>query len=259
MAAASNPAATSQLDVILDGTWVMMPSVDTSSNIVGVDVYSPSCGHPHGVVFVAELNPDPWPSPTSFHLLDDHSHMLVIQRSSGSKAGMPIGGIDQSANHCLKGARPMGSNWDLMFSITAGPDSWTSSETIAPETTDPFGNIVACLVGSDAPTGKVSGMQKLSFLNVSGAEFLAAPSDVQSLLPSPWQGTGSLIFEGEVPYMPTLQHERAAFDAMANLAGMDLALNYPLPPKSYPGAPKTPQPRYHTGMDCGYALIVFPS
>ena len=39
-----------------------------------------------------------------------------------------------------------------------------------------------------------------------------------------WDGNGSLIFEDEIQYSPTLQHERAAILAMANLAGLDLGV-----------------------------------
>lgn len=259
MAAAGSPASTpSQLDVILDGTWVIVPSVDAAGNITGVRVYSPSCGHPHGVGFVNQLNPDPWPGPFSFYLLDEHSHTLAIQRASGTSTGMPVSGIDQTTNHCLNAGRPMGGNWDLMLSIGSGPDAWASSDTVLPQTTDPAGNIVPCLTGADAPTGKVSGLQTLSFKGVSAVEFCGAPANVQALLPSPWSGSGSLIFEGEVPYIPTLQHERSAFTAMANLAGMDLAMNYPLPPKSSTSSSVRPQPRIHTGSDCGYSLIILP-
>jgi hypothetical protein len=259
MASASNPATTpSQLDVILDGTWVIVPSVDAAGNIAGVDVYSPSCGHPHGVGFVDELNPNPWPGPFSFYLLDEHGHTLIIQRA-GSPTGMPVSGIDQTVNHCLAKGRPMGGNWDLLLTIATGPDAWTSSDTIVPQTIDPAGNTVPCLSGVDAPSGKVSGLQTLSFKGVTAAQFCGAPANVQALLPSPWSGSGSLIFEGEVPYIPTLQHERSAFTAMASLAGMDLALDYPLPPKSSAGSSVRPQPRIHAGSDCGYSLIILPS
>ena len=152
----------------------------------------------------------------------------------------------------------MSSNWDLMLSIHAGPDAWTSSDTILPQTTDPAGNTVPCLSGADAPAGKVSGLQTLSFKGVSAVDFLGAPAEVQALLPKPWTGDASLIFEGEVPYIPTIQHERSAFTAMANLAGMDLALDYALPPKSSSGSPPRPTPRIHSGMDCGYSVIVLP-
>ncbi len=55
---AGNPAATvSQLDVVFDGTWVIVPGVDANGRIVGVDVYSPACGHPHGANFTNQINP----------------------------------------------------------------------------------------------------------------------------------------------------------------------------------------------------------
>jgi hypothetical protein len=260
MSSTGSPAATApQLDVIVDGTWVIIPAVDVNGNIVAVEVYSPSCGHPHGVGFVPMLNPDPWPSPYSFYLLDEHSHTLSIQRASGSAAGMPVSGINRAINHCLAAGRRMAGNWDLMFTIDIGPDAWNSSDTITPQTTDPFGNTVPCLSGADIPTGQVSGLQTLSFYGVTAAALIGAPSAVQALLPTNWTTSGSLIFEGEVPYIPTINHERSAFTAMANLCGMDLALTYPLPPKNSAGSsPVRPQPRIHTAVDCGYSVLVLP-
>ena len=91
-APASQPAV-SQLDVVFDGAWVIGPSVDGSGAIVGVNVYSPACGHPHGAVFSAQLGPIPianWPAANAFYMLDSHSHSLNIQRGSGSPAGIHI-------------------------------------------------------------------------------------------------------------------------------------------------------------------------
>jgi hypothetical protein len=258
MATASSPAASPQLDIVFDGTWVLVPSANAEGNITGVDVYSPSCGHPHGAYFTNQLNPDPWPGPFSFYLLNDHSHTIAIQRASGKQVGMPVKNIDQKANHCLVRNRLMGAGWDLQVSVTCGPDAWESSDTIVPRTTDPAGNPVPCLSGADAPTDKVSGLQTLSFTGVTAVEFCAAPAKIQALFPKPWSGSGTLIFEGEVPYLPTIQHERSAYTAMANMVGMDLALNFPLPPKITPPG-RTPRPRIHAATDCGYALIVLPS
>lgn len=260
MATASNsPASVSQLDVVFDGTWVVVPSVDATGLIVGVDVYSPSCGHPHGATFSNQLNPNPWPQPPAFYMLDDHSHVLFIERTSGSSAGMNISGIDQTINHCVTQARPIGGNWDLMISIPAGPDVWASADTVTPQTTDSTGRTVPCFSGKDTPTGKVSSLQTLSFKGVKAVELCGAPVKVQGLLPAPWSGVGSLIFEGEIPYVPTLQHERAAISAMANLAGLDLALDYPLPSSSS-AQPPSPvlQPMMRTGGNCGNALILMP-
>lgn len=254
----SSASAASQLDVVVDGTWVIVPSVDANKDIIRVEVYSPSCGHPHGAYFVSQLNPNPWPGPFSFYLLDNHSHLINIRRGSAGPAGMPVTGIDQTGNHCIAGGRPMSGSWDLMLSIAAGPDAWVSSDTILPQTNDPKGNTVNCLSGADAPAGKVSGLQTLSYIGVTEVELCGMPTAVQALLPSPWSGSGSLIFEGDVPYNPTMTHERAAFTAMASLAGLDLVLDYRLPPKSTPGSAVRPQPRVHTGSDCGYSLILLP-
>jgi hypothetical protein len=235
--------------------------VDGNRKIVGVDIYSPDCGHPLGVTFAAGLSPSPWPAQSAFYQLDSHSHTVSIQRAGGQKAGMALNGIDVKANHCLSRPRPIGGKWDLLVSIPIGPDAWTSGDTVAPETTDSSGKTVPCFIGKDAPTDQVSSMQTLTFLGVTSAELLGAPGNVQALLPSPWSGQGTLIFEDEVPYVPTLQHERAAISAMADLAGLDLALNYPLPRKS-PGTPiqNAPvRPMLHSSGYCGHSLIVMPS
>lgn len=256
--ATSSPAAASQLDVVFDGTWILAPRVDSTGVMLGVDVYSPDCGHPHGAYFANQINPNPWPQPSVFYMLDDHSHVLAIQRASGSKSGMNISGINQTINHCVTKSRPMGSAWDLMISITGGPDSWVSSDTVNPVATDSSGKTVPCFAGKDAPTGKVSSLQTLTFNNVQAVELCGAPTAVQALWPAPWSGSGTLIFQGEVPYLPTVQHERGAISAVANLAGLDLVMNYPLPPKTpaavAPGGPIHPQ--IHTGPTCSHSVIV---
>jgi hypothetical protein len=263
MGTGSNSAtSTSQLDVVFDGTWVIAPSVDANGKVIGIDIYSPACDHPHGVTFVGGLNPSPWPQQSAFYQLDNHGHAVNIQRSNGSKAGMALSGIDTKANHCLTKARPIGADWDLFVSIPLGPDKWTSSDTVAPQITV-SGAAVPCFVGQDAPTDNVSSMQTLTFLGVTSLQLFGAPGNVQALLPSPWSnGQGTLIFENEIPYVPTLQHERAAISAMASLAGLDLALNYPLPKKlpAAPAAGGVARPMLHTsGGFCGHSLIVMPS
>lgn len=257
--AGNSSVSATQLDVVFDGTWVFVPTVDAARNMIGVDVYAPSCGHPQGVTFANVINPDPWPAPAAFYMLDNHGHSLNIQRASGAQAGMPVSGIDTTNNHCLAKARPIGGNWDLMISIAAGPDAWTSGDTVDPKTTDASGSTVPCLSGKDIPTGKVSSLQTLSFKGVAGVELCGAPAKVQGLLPAPWNGSGSLIFEGEVPYVPTLRHERAAVSAMASLAGLDLALDYPLP-SSLSAQPRHAvlRPMTRTTGNCGFALIVMP-
>jgi len=192
-------------------------------------------------------------------MLDDHGHALNVQRSPAYQTGMAVSGIDTTINHCLTGARPVGGNWDLAISIKAGPNAWASSDTVDPQTTDSAGNTVPCFSGADAPTGKVSALQTLSFLGVTGVEFCGAPAKVKALFPAPWSGSGSLIVEGELPYIPTLQHTRGAYRAMSALAGLDLEMDYPLPrvaPAATAAAP--PHVMIHAGQNCGNALIILP-
>lgn len=260
MATAGNSAnAGFQLNVVFDGTWVIAPSVDTSGKIVSVDAYAPSCGHPQGATFNFQLAPNPWPVPSAYYLLDHHSHMLVIQRASGTRAGMNIAGISQSINHCVP-ARPMGNSWDLMISIQAGPDQWASGDTVTPQANNSSGQSVPCFSGKDVPTGQVSSLQTLSFMGVTGAQLCGAPARLQATIPNPLRTDGSLIFEGEIPYIPTLQHERSAISALAALAGLDLILDVPLPSSlsTRSAAPAGVKPFSHTTGFCGHAVIVLP-
>lgn len=243
-----------QLDVVFDGTWVMLPRIDENRAVIAVDVYSPACGHPLGVTFTTAFNPEPWPDSTMFFMLDSHGHTLTLQRSVREN-GISVDDISKPANHCIAGPRPLGSNWDLHVSIPFAPDAWVSDDTRAPMAYDSFGNYVSCLQGGDAPTGQISSRQTLTFSAVTGLELCGAPSEVNGQFVNNWQG-GTLIFENEIPYKPTLRHERDAIFAMASLAGLDLALDYPLSKVAPP--PGTPQPRTHTGPFCGYSLIVMP-
>lgn len=259
MGTVSNPASpASQLDVVFDGTWVIVPSTDAAGTILGVEVYSPSCGHPHGATFNYNINPNPWPAPAQFYMLDNHGHILFIQRAAGARTGMNISAINKTVNQCVA-ARPMGSNWDLMISIPAGPDSWASGDTVVPQATNPAGQTVPCFSGTDVPGGQVSSLQTLTFMGVTGVELCGAPAKFQTMIPNPWKG-GTLIFEGEIPYIPTLLHERSAVSALANLAGLDLSLDYPLPlslsSQAAPG--QVAVSRNRTTGNCGHSVIVMP-
>jgi hypothetical protein len=256
----SAPAATAQLDVVFDGTWIIVPTLDDSENIIGVEVYSPACGHPHAALFLPQLGPfgsTNWPQPSTFYMVDSHGLTLAIERSQAG--GMPAKGIDQTANHCISDKRPLGGNWDLVVSITAGPDAWVSSGTIDPVIKDPSGKTIPCFSGKDAPTAKVSSIQTLSFKNVGSVTFCGAPSKVQSQIPAPFNTNGSLLFEGEVPYIPTLQHERSTVVAMATLAGLDLSLDHPLPSSGSAAPNSILQPRIAGQANCGHAIILVPS
>jgi hypothetical protein len=257
--AISNPATASQLDVVFEGTWIFLLKADASQNIIGVDVYSPSCGHPHAALFLPQLGPftpQTFPPFSSFYMIDSHGLTLAIERPAG---GMPSSGIDRTINHSIAKPRPLGGNWDVVLSINAGPDLWVSSGTQLPVATDPSsGKTVPCFSGADAPAGKISTIQTLSFKGVTSVNLCGAPSAVQSQIPSPYAGNGSLLFEGEVPYIPSLQHERAAINAMAALAGLDLLLEHPLPSSGSAAPNPVMRPRVAGSLNCGHSLFVGP-
>jgi hypothetical protein len=260
-AATSTPAGASQLDVVFEGTWIFVLKADASQNLTGVDVYSPDCGHPHAALFLPQLGPfgpQNFPPLSSFYMVDNHGLNLAIKRSS--PGGMPASGVSPAANHCIARPRPLKGNWDLVISIDIGPDAWVSSGTQPPVYTDPSGKTFPCFTGVDAPAANVSTIQTLSFKGVTSVTLCGAPSSVQGLIPTPYQGNGSLLFEGEVPYIPSLQHERAAITAMATLAGLDLSLQYPLPSSASTSAGSNPvlKPRSAGAQSCGHAIMVGP-
>jgi hypothetical protein len=258
-ATTSAPAAASQLDVVFDGTWIFVLKADASQNITGVEIYSPSCGHPHAALFLPQLGPFTplnFPPLSSFYMIDSHGLNLAIDRPTG---GMPSSGIDRTVNHSIAKPRPLGGNWDVVVSINIGPDAWVSSGTQLPVATDPSsGKTVPCFSGVDAPAGKISTIQTLSFIGVTSVTLCGAPTAVQSQIPSPYTGSGSLLFEGEVPYIPSLQHERAATSAMANLAGLDLSLNLPLPSSGSSSPNPIMKPRSASTASCGHGILVGP-
>lgn len=255
--AGKSAASASRLNIIFDGTWFFVPTIDTAGRITSVRVYSPTCGHPHGVTYASGPTPQPWPEPPSFYQLDPHSYAFNVRRSSNRQPGISIKKIDAVINHCVS-LRPTGENWDLLVTIPIGPDAWVSGDTVTPKAMDSYGNTVPCFVGTDAPTGKVSSLQTLTFDDVASVEIMGASTSVRALLPAPWNGPGSIIFENEIPYSPSLQHERTAIFALADLAGIDLAMNYPLPKPTGPPR-KSRLKRLHTGGVCGHALIAIPT
>lgn len=258
MAATSTQAPASQLNVVFDGTWIFLPQVDAAGTIVRVDVYSPACGHPHAALFLPQLGPfgpTNWPAANTFHMLDSHGLNLAI-KSTGK--GITPKDIDHSINHCIPKPRPMGGNWDLMISLNAGPSAWISTGTQDPVYTDPSGKQIPCFSGKDAPAAKISSIQTLSFQGVTFVELCGAPGAMQSLLPDPYTGVGTLIFEGEVPYIPSLQHERAAITAIATLAGLDLLLEHPLPSSGSSAQNPIMRPRNAGTTNCGHGILVGP-
>jgi hypothetical protein len=170
---------------------------------------------------------------------------------------MPATNINRNINHCIPKKRPMGGNWDLVVSITAGPGMWVSTGTQDPVVKDPSGKTVPCFSGTDAPAGKISSIQTLSFTGVTGVDLCGAPRDLKSTIPTPYTGPGTLIFEGEVPYIPSLEHERSSIAAMATLAGLDLLLDHPLPSSGSSLVNKM-MPRVAGSTSCGHGILIGP-
>jgi len=74
-------------------------------------------------------------------------------------------------------------------------------------------------------------MQRMTYLEVNGAEFWGLSPEPKSYLRANSSAGGTLIIQGEIPYLATAAHERGALDALAKLAGLDVHLvaNTPQP------------------------------
>jgi hypothetical protein len=225
---ARSSANGAQLDVIFCGPLLFVPGLK-EANVTGVEVYSPCNDHPVGAVFLpgvwfsdAELQ-DPkcerWPEPESFSLLDSHSYLLELtQKSSKSRNDrpFPVTSIPDT-NHKVRPGRKLSHDWHIHIAVNGHLAGWAS----------------LCLAdvrdgmfhGSDAPTtSQVALAHRLTYMEVTGAEFCGAPKEAKEYLKANISKGGTLIILGELPYHSTLAHERQAIDALAKLAGLDLRL-----------------------------------
>lgn len=239
-----------RLDILFAGPLLFVPTV-SGGNITGVEVFSPSNGHPVGSVFVpgvlysdAELN-DPkcerWPEPESFSLLDPHSYSIDLTQKGKKQRPFPVEGIPET-NHKVKPGRRLTGDWEVAISVKGNLSGW-GSQRLFKVTDDLY-------VGADAPTSTtVAAMHRLTYMDVTLAEFCGASSMPREYLRANIAKGGSLIILGEIPYQSTLLHERRAIDALAKLAGLEFHLVATDP------APHKSRLMMHT-IDCGSSVIL---
>ena len=238
------------LDILFSGPLLFVPAV-SGGNITGVEVFSPCNGHPVGAVFVpgvlysdAELN-DPkckrWPEPESFSLLDPHSYSIDLIQQEDKSVPFPVSAIPDT-NHKVKPGRRLSGDWGVSVAVNGQLSGW-GSHRLFKVTKDLY-------VGADAPTtSAAAAMHRLTYSGVTGAEFNGAAKAPREYLRANISKGGTLIVLGEIPYQPTLLHERRAIDALAKLAGLELhlAATDPTPHKS--------RLMGHTA-DCGMSTIL---
>ncbi len=248
----------SQLDIIFGGPLLFVPAI-SDGVVTGVEVFSPNNGHPVGAVFLpgvffsdAELN-DPqcqrWPDPSTFSLLDPHSYSIEVdQLTSGSskavRQALKASGI-ADGNHKIAPGRRLSNDWEVAISISGQMSAWTSLR-LSRVTEDMY-------LGADAPTSPTTAaMHRLTYFGVTGTEFCGAPKAPREYLRANISAGGTIIITGEVPYQPTLLHERRAVDALAKLAGLDLHLIATDP------TPHKTRLMQHMS-DCGHSIILVSS
>jgi hypothetical protein len=218
--------AGTRLDVVFAGPLLFVPEV-TGGNIAAVEVFAPCNGHHIGAVFLpgviftdAELD-DPkgkrWPEPESFSLLDPHSYRIELtQQAETPQRPFPVASIPDT-NHKIKPGRKLTGDWDIAIAVEGQISNWTTHRLSQVKE--------GLFHGADAPTGKTTAsLQRLTYAEVTAAEFLGAPSEPRTYLRENAAKGGTLIVIGEIPYQPTLLHERRAIDAIAKLAGLEFHL-----------------------------------
>lgn len=236
-----------QVDVIFGGPLLFVPAIK-DGDVTGMEVYSPCNGHPVGAVFLpevwfsdAELN-DPecarWPHAEEFSLLDPHSYSIELKQDKGK--AFPVKSIP-AANHKVKPGRKMSHHWEVAIAVNGQLAGW---ESLRPTQVKD-----GMYYGSDSPTtDSVASMQRLTYKGVKGADFCGAPPAAKEYLKANAARGGSLIVMGEIPFHPTLLHEREAVAALAKLAGLDLHLISAAP------TPRATRVMQHTGF-CGLSVI----
>jgi len=239
------------LDIVFAGPLLFVPEAADGS-IAEVEVFAPCNGHHIGAVFLpgvtytdAELD-DPkcerWPEPESFSLLDPHSYAIELtQAAAKAPAPFPIAGIPET-NHKVKPGRRLSGDWDLSIRVKGQISGWSSHRLSAVRP--------GLFHGADAPTGKTTAsLQRLTYAGVTAADLPGAAAEPRAYLRENIAKGGTLIVIGEIPYQPTLLHERQAIDAMAKLAGLEFHLAET--------APKPYQTRLMTHvMYCGASIVV---
>jgi hypothetical protein len=219
-------STSAQLDILFAGPLLFLPAV-SDRMITGIEIFAPANDHPIAAVFVpgvwfsdAELN-DPecerWPAPTSFSLLDPHSYAIdLTQRPDKKDYRFPVTDIP-ATNHKVRPGRRLNSDWEISIAVRGRLSGWSSHRLT--QVRD------GLFHGADVPTtSTIASLHKLTYSGVSGVEFCGASKEAREYLRANISKGGSLIIVGEIPYQPSLLHERKAVDAIAKLAGLDLHL-----------------------------------
>ncbi len=242
-----------KVDVVFQGPMLFVPE-QQDGIVTGLEVFSPRNAHPVGALFLpgvwftaAELENPPsgrWPEVESFSLLDPHSYALHLTQAPAGKKGPDPFAIHQipAHNHKVRPGRRLSGEWDVAIAVHGRVSGWGSHRLI--QITD------GLLKGSDAPmVAQAASLHRLTFEGVTGAEFSGVGTTAKEYLRANVHQGGTLIVTGEIPYQPTLQHERQAIDALARLAGLDLMW------MATEATPHVSRVMHHTTF-CGFSIIV---
>ncbi|GGH05488.1 hypothetical protein [Silvibacterium dinghuense] len=238
-ASVPSPVTPFELHLHFEGAFIFSVktegnSSDPGAKITGVDIYAPVCGHTNS----ATINSG------STYMLESYWHCIDPVFAEGyAPSPITLGALKTNiaANTpMVPGNRPIKGGWDIAFTLPVPPEDWACDEFVA--------NAPASFTGQDLGLipASVALDQVLIYKNVTGANFHGAcfPADF-----APVNGVASLYLNSEVPYIPTLQHERRATDAIAQLVGLDWVLQTPL------GAASASTGRFQPRTKTGYCMM----
>lgn len=236
---ASAPVTPFELHLHFEGAFIFSiktenNSSDPNAKVTAVEVYAPKCGHSNA----ATINSG------STYMLESYWHCIdPVYPKAYTPTPITLGEVKTniSAHTPMVSAnRPIMGGWDIAFTLPVPPEDWACDQLVA--------NAKASFSGQDADTipDSVALEQVLIYKNVTGANFHGFCFPAAFL---PVDGVASLYLTSEVPYIPTLRHERQAADAMASLVGQDWVLQTPL------GAATEVSGRFHVRQKTGNCLM----
>lgn len=215
------PAATTtpyELHIHFQGAFIFSLKTESSSSdgtakLSGVEVYAPACGHTNA----ATINTG------STYMLESYWHCIdPTYDPSYSPTPLTVSQLKQNVGSntpWTPGKRPVMGGWDVAFLLPTPPEDW-QCDLIVPNAQASFSGQDSALIPASVALEQILVYKQVTKLAFDGACFNAEFPPVA--------GVVDLFLSSEVPFIPTLQHERRATDAMAKLMGLDIVLTTPL-------------------------------
>lgn len=204
------------------------PSTNVA-NVIGIDVFAPTSGHIYSGGFQGIWNnpyaPEPPAPDYKLLMLEPQRYCLELERNGSPLTGQTIPLEELRASLGSKNlwpdqARPLGLGWDFAVSLPV-PDNvlhWTTTCM----------DVTGCFGGRNATFPYMGMKQKFKYKDISKFNLRGSPFPLGDVQPTPTDGKLTFIIDGETHCFPSLQHQRQAVNAIAQVMGLDLYLVQPI-------------------------------